>query len=156
MDKEGKNKMTELVKKAYEFAKAKHAGQKYGEHNYFDYHICGVVEMLSDSASDECKVVAYLHDTLEDTDTTYAELCQAFSSLIARAVVVLTNSGSNYMQYIIDILNDRDDDCIKIKITDLSFNIYETESENVYRELKKYERERLEKYKLARYILENC
>jgi (p)ppGpp synthase/HD superfamily hydrolase len=153
MDEEGKNKMTDLVKKAYEFAKAKHAGQKYAEHDYFDYHICGVVNMLDDSVSDECKVIAYLHDTFEDTDTTYPELAQAFGSIIARAIAVLTKSNDeSYEQYIIDILNDRDDEVIAVKLADLNFNIHQPTDKQIVR----YEKERIEKYKLARYILENC
>jgi hypothetical protein len=35
-----------MIEKAREFAKTVHAGQKYGKYDYFDYHICGVVNIV--------------------------------------------------------------------------------------------------------------
>jgi (p)ppGpp synthase/HD superfamily hydrolase len=87
-----------IVNKAKEFAIAKHAAQKYGEHPY-SYHLDRVSQLLAEFgyAGDEAIVAAgWLHDTLEDTETTYSMLASQFGNDVADIVFAVTNElGTN-------------------------------------------------------------
>ena len=96
---------------AKEFAKERHEGQKYGEHNYFDFHIEGVVESVNEEAKSRMGVdyqtikllltVAYLHDVVEDTDTTLDEIAFVFGDEVAASVDAITHRDcESYQQYI--------------------------------------------------------
>lgn len=64
-----------------------HQGQKYGSHDYYQWHIQGVVNSLIEAgASEEELIVAYLHDILEDTDFDAVFLYDHFGDVIAEAV----------------------------------------------------------------------
>jgi len=81
----------ELIEKAYEFAKRKHQGQfrKSGE-PYFS-HPAEVAYILAELKMDVPTIVAgLLHDTLEDTDTTYQELEEEFGREVAFIVKGVT------------------------------------------------------------------
>jgi len=83
------------IGKAYEFAKEKHKDQKDDEgKSYFDSHVLRVGNAVSELTNDDDLIVsAYLHDTLEDTDTTYEELEKEFGKKIADLVNELTHEG---------------------------------------------------------------
>lgn len=54
---------------AKRLAKKIHKGQKYGKHDYFDYHVMNVYNRVkSKGYGYEYQIVALLHDTIEDTD----------------------------------------------------------------------------------------
>ena len=57
---------------ANNLAKHFHRGQKYGEWDYFEYHLRGVVALLSEVSllpvKEDTIVVAILHDIVEDTN----------------------------------------------------------------------------------------
>jgi len=84
--------------KAKEFAIAKHSTQKYGEHPY-SYHLAQVSQVLAEFgyASDEAIAAAgWLHDTLEDTPTTYEMLVSEFGKETADIVWAVTSEpGGN-------------------------------------------------------------
>ena len=84
--------------KAKEFAIAKHGPQKYGEHPY-SYHLAQVSQVLAEFgyASDEAIAAAgWLHDTLEDTPTTYEKLASEFGKETADIVWAVTSEpGKN-------------------------------------------------------------
>lgn len=91
--------MHQQVKKAMLFARDKHKGQKYGEKDYFLYHVCGVVDSLKDSINqeycygahkDEILISAYLHDVVEDCDVTLEEISLEFGTSVALYVDCLT------------------------------------------------------------------
>ena len=89
---------TPLTVKAVEFIIKKHAGQ-------FDKqgmpYIIHPIEVASNFDTEEEIVVALLHDTLEDTDTTYDELVSIFGESIAKNVEILTRkSDETYKDYI--------------------------------------------------------
>lgn len=75
---------------ANNLAKYFHSGQKYGDYDYFEYHLRGVVELLSEVSLSPVKedmiVVAFLHDTLEDTSCTYETLENIFGLDVADTV----------------------------------------------------------------------
>lgn len=83
----------DLVKKARAFAAAKHHGQegKRPQELYIQ-HIHNVVELLRlHGGTPEMVTGAYLHDCLEKTDTTIAELVREFGEEVAELVYWLTD-----------------------------------------------------------------
>lgn len=91
--------MSNLVKKAMLFAQDKHKGQKYGDKDYFLFHVCGVVDSLKYSINqeycygahkDEILISAYLHDVVEDCDVTIEEIRKEFGTSVALYVDCLT------------------------------------------------------------------
>ena len=68
-----------------------HIGQRYGTENYFDYHICGVVESLMiHDLSEEFIIVGYLHDIVEDTSVTLDTIENLFDKTVRDAVDAIT------------------------------------------------------------------
>ena len=86
-----------IVDKAYEFADLKHKDQKDDNgKEYFGAHILNVVSILMQVTKDPVIIAAgYLHDTLEDTDTTMVEIEMQFGNEIASLVRELTHEGTN-------------------------------------------------------------
>ncbi len=84
-----------VVIKAMTFARNKHEGQKDDDgFPYFDTHIHQVVSILSLITNDEnILAAAFLHDTLEDTNSTYEELEHEFGKVIADLVMEVTHEG---------------------------------------------------------------
>lgn len=84
--------MGRLEDKALEFASIKHEGQLDDQGRpYFFAHIIQVHSLLKDVTDDEEVLCAgILHDTLEDTETTYEELIREFNKEIADLVLELT------------------------------------------------------------------
>lgn len=86
-----------LVEKAKYFAHAAHEGQMYGAYSYTN-HLYDVVTVLTDhDITDEYVITAaWLHDVLEDTNTTFDELMVDFGRNIARLVYAVTDEpGEN-------------------------------------------------------------
>jgi len=85
-----------MIQKAINFAKEKHKGQKDDAgQDYFEAHCFKVFEILKVIGSDENLLCAgLLHDTLEDTDTTYDELTKEFNEDIACLVKEVSHEGS--------------------------------------------------------------
>ena len=79
------------IKKAYDFAKAAHAGQKRSSGEDYFIHPCAVVEILADFGFDSSTVIAaFLHDVLEDTEITAEELTAEFGEEICSLVEGVT------------------------------------------------------------------
>ena len=96
---------------ANNLAKHFHSGQKYGEYDYFEYHLRGVVELLSEVILSPVKegtiVVTFLHDILEDTSCTYETLRGIFGDSIANSVSILTKMGGEPIeQYLFGICSN--------------------------------------------------
>ncbi len=83
------------VLKAKIYARDKHEGQLDDDGEiYFYSHINQVISILENVTDDEdILCAAYLHDTLEDTDTTYEELVHEFGKVIADLVLEVTHEG---------------------------------------------------------------
>lgn len=80
-------------KKALEFAREKHKGQLRDEGTPYFEHLKGVMRILvaeSNVTDDTILCIAALHDTLEDTDSTYEELEEKFGDEVAGCVQLLT------------------------------------------------------------------
>ena len=83
-------------------------GQKYGEHDYFEYHILGVLKTLylvcKEYPTEEMTIVVLLHDILEDTECTLETLHNIFGRDIADYVNCLSYvKGYDREQYLKDI-----------------------------------------------------
>ena len=92
-----------LSTKAANYAREKHKGQKddCGK-DYFASHIAPVANLLRFVTMDEEVIAAaYLHDTLEDTNTSYVDLLSEFGPRVASLVMEVTHEGAkdNYGYY---------------------------------------------------------
>jgi len=86
----------EKLWKAWKFAKDKHAGQKDDTgKDYFKVHCEQVGEIVFRVAPQDTNLVmaALLHDTIEDTNTTYEELKEEFGEDVADLVHEVTHEG---------------------------------------------------------------
>jgi guanosine-3',5'-bis(diphosphate) 3'-pyrophosphohydrolase len=82
---------TASVEKAYDFARRKHEGQKRSSGEPYYTHPVEVAEILTDLKMDTATIkTAILHDTLEDTPTTYDELTKEFGADVATLVSGVT------------------------------------------------------------------
>ena len=94
-----------LTSKAKRFALERHDDQKYGDKPY-GYHLQAVVKLVESRMKDDPLLstyvaVAWLHDSLEDTNTTYQELEREFGVCIACAVQRLTKTeDKSYEEYL--------------------------------------------------------
>ena len=105
-----------ISKKAEQFARKKHAGQirNFSNEPYFN-HVKRVSENIrkykKSHKSEELVAAAFLHDTLENTNTTYEEIEEKFGRLVASLVEEMTNdkkeiSHSNKKRYLASKLSD--------------------------------------------------
>lgn len=83
---------------AYKFADEKHEGQvRKGSGDPYVTHVIAVSYLVAaykrSSHLLEMLVAAVLHDVLEDTDATFAEIAQRFTPLVASLVLELTNDA---------------------------------------------------------------
>jgi GTP pyrophosphokinase/guanosine-3',5'-bis(diphosphate) 3'-pyrophosphohydrolase len=90
------------INEAIGFAKKMHGDQKDdGGLNYFEAHVCKVADIISLVSPNDPNLIkaAYLHDTLEDTKTTYEELKQNFGHDVADLVLEVTHEGDREHGY---------------------------------------------------------
>src|ERR1700710_691001 len=81
----------QLLNKAYVYAMQKHGTQKRASGDPYFAHPLEVAAILTDLKLDDATIaVALLHDTIEDTDATRAEIDQLFGSEIGAIVDGLT------------------------------------------------------------------
>ena len=125
--------MKYIIEKAREFATKKHSGQ-YRRDGVTPYivHPEKVASMFDDNSTK--KIVALLHDTIEDTDTTYEEISELFGQGIADDVITLThNWDETYDEYINKV--KKSIFCTEIKIADIVCNLSDNPTE---KQIKKY------------------
>jgi len=80
--------------RARSFAVSAHGDQIYGEDQPYERHLEAVVEVIRSWTDDpELVSAAWLHDTLEDTATAFAELADEFSPRVANLVWAVTAEG---------------------------------------------------------------
>lgn len=118
-----------------------HKGQKYGEHDYFEYHILGVLKTLyrvsKEHPTEEMVIVALLHDILEDTECTWDTIHNIFGSDVADYVNCLSYvKGYDKEQYLKDISIYPVTRIVKY--TDSMFNYNECIKDGNHKRAKKY------------------
>jgi len=117
------------LEKARKFALNKHKGQLDDSgKDYFDAHIMQVFHILENVAIDDIELLcaALLHDTIEDTDTTYDELLYDFGKYIADLVMEVTHDGTKDEGYFFPRLHSQKG--IILKFADRLSNISRMEA----------------------------
>lgn len=138
-----RQQMMSLLRSAETVATDAHSGQiDIGGHSYVEHpkYVANSVDCL------EQKIVAWLHDVLEDTELTEKDLRRlGFTESIIHSVRLLTkNKSINYEEYLWILKQDRN--AREVKLVDLAHNI---DTSRLGRELKERDKKRLEKYKQA-------
>lgn len=133
-----------LIAKAKRFADKAHGAQMYGKFPY-TYHLGGVASLVATRMKGKPMAstyvaVAWLHDVLEDTDTTFEKLVSEFGTLIAEQVMVLTKlPGIPYERYIQNCIEF--DIAREVKICDTLFNLTESFKDGNTKGILKYPRQ---------------
>ena len=145
-----------LLQKAKALAKEQFAGitDKSGV-DYYLGHLSSVAALVE---SDKEKIVAYLHDIMEDRDYPEDKLKEEVGEDISRAVRRLTHKGGldeeGYLECIRAIKESGDELAIAVKIADLTNNSdYTRLGASSPDDLAEGDRRRYEKYKKALKIL---
>jgi GTP diphosphokinase / guanosine-3',5'-bis(diphosphate) 3'-diphosphatase len=114
-----------MYKKALAFATEKHKGQKRKGGAPYILHPIRVSQSVE---GDSAKIVALLHDVLEDTPTTIDEI-KHFGDDVVDAVVAITHKqGESYVEYIERVkLNTI---ATQVKIADIADNLNDLPSEH--------------------------
>jgi len=88
--------MNDLVKKAQQFSTIKHQDQiRKGDNQPYITHPEGVYVIASEVTNDPAILAAcWLHDTLEDTPTTYSDLLHYFGREVADIVLAVSENKS--------------------------------------------------------------
>lgn len=117
-----------LVQRAFQFAFEKHKNQIDDDGLPYVCHCSMVYNTLRTITDDqEILAAAYLHDTLEDTDTTYDELKDQFGERVANLVLEVTHEGKkdSYGYYFPRLLSR---DAVLIKFADRLNNLSRMDS----------------------------
>jgi guanosine-3',5'-bis(diphosphate) 3'-pyrophosphohydrolase len=85
--------MNEIERRASDFARRAHAGQEYSGGAFHEKHLARVVATLRRFGVDAPALLAaaWLHDTVEDTDTTVEDIHREFGDDVADLVWRLTD-----------------------------------------------------------------
>ena len=137
--------MSEKEKKAYEIAKKAHKGQvdKAG----VDY-INHPLTVASKCQSEDERIVALLHDVVEDTDVTLEDLSKVFDKHIIDAIDAITHrEGVSYEDYLLNL--KKNELALQVKLKDIENNMDLSRIKNPTQ--KDYDR--LEKYRFALNVL---
>lgn len=88
--------MEDITMKAQKFAAKKHYGQQDDTKQPYITHPEKVAKLVRTIYPNDLNLIcaAYLHDTIEDTDTTYEELIEEFNQDVADLVMEVTHEGT--------------------------------------------------------------
>lgn len=112
------NTMTQYTK-ALIFVTKAHAGQV---RRNGDNYIIHPIRVSQEVKTEEQKVIALLHDVIEDTDTEIEEIKEQFGLKVAQSVCLLTHyKGETYQKYISAMLPDPN--AVAVKIADICDNL---------------------------------
>jgi (p)ppGpp synthase/HD superfamily hydrolase len=126
--------MTTSIQMAFDFARQKHEGQmrKFKKAPYIE-HPQEVVKILQQYTNNETIIcAAYLHDVLEDTETSYQEIILSFNIQVANIVLELTSLKEKALemgkaQYLTTKINHMSSEARLIKLADRFHNVSEIE-----------------------------
>ena len=129
-------------KRALKIAQKMFADRVDKEGEPYIYHLYFVSEQ---QLTEDGKVVGLLHDLLEDTEASSAELYEAgFDDTVVKALELLTKvKGTPYPEYIDRLLSSNNEIAIRVKEADMRNNM---DPERIARLDKKYQEKFLEKY----------
>ena len=127
----------ELVKKAELFAKKKHSGKTQKDGTPHSKHLEDVVNRLKSLGviDEELLCAGWLHDTIEDTDTSFDDLYERFGSKVVVLVTSLTKDMSltrkKREQIYVKQLKEASFDAKLIKLCDISANLSDLKNYDV-------------------------
>ena len=135
--------MNELYQLARKFAKEKHGDQMYGDNPYI-FHLDNVAQMCKKFGLPvESQIIALLHDTLEDTETSFLELRDLFGKNVAWNIFYLSRDEDvSYFDYILSFNQPTFEIAKQVKICDLLSNLEWSirNSENYGSLIKRYQK----------------
>lgn len=141
---------TALTNKAMRWAYAAHHGQTDKSGQPYIFHPCHLAEQMTDEIS---TCVALLHDVVEDTAVTFAELEREFPQEVIDALRLLTHEKkTDYFDYVRAIRGNPV--ATEVKLADLNHNADETRFAGCSDMPEEQLAKRREKYARARAILE--
>lgn len=126
---------------AFVISQLAHQNQKYGEEDYFQAHILGVVMLVKNYLSNrnqldtpkglQIVIAAYLHDVIEDTEVTLDDLLALGMPMeVYYMVNALTRrKGEEYLAYIRRAKANKGAKIIKV--CDLNFNLSRNPKESL-------------------------
>ena len=138
-----------MLEKAKEIAEKAHAGQvDKGGHPY----ILHPIRVMERCETEETKIIAILHDVMEDTDYTLEDLRkEGFANEILEALICLTHlEREGYMEYIERVCQNPL--AVRVKYADLQDNMDLSRIPNPTEK----DHARLEKYKKAKARIEEA
>lgn len=149
------------MEEAYEFAKLKHSGQTRLDGSPYINHPVKVAELVKENFSNldiinELLTAAYLHDVVEDTNTSFEEIENKFGMVVASIVLELTNDEElkekyGKTDYLCHELEYMSDYALNIKLCDRLANVMDLK--NAPDDfIKHYKEETLE---IIRYLMNN-
>lgn len=110
-----------MIKLAILYAYEKHKGQTRLDGTPYIEHPRRVANSLSEPIE---RIAALLHDTIEDTDTTYENILSIFGVEVADIVRLLSRSeNETYSQFIDRLIESNNIHAIRIKIADINDNL---------------------------------
>ena len=128
------NADTALVRRAFEYAYHKHLLQRRKSGEPYIIHPLGVAKLVTQIKLDEASIcAALLHDVVEDTDATHADIVRDFNEEIATLVDALTKldkhqfkssedrQAANFCKMLLSMNSDLR--CILIKLADRVHNM---------------------------------
>lgn len=124
--------MKNKVLEARKFAIEKHADQKYGNHPY-SYHLDMVYAIVCEAnLGEDYEVAAYLHDSLEDTQTTKEEIKEKFGGHVAEMVCSVTGVGANRKEKKLNMIKKLEEfnPGINLKMADRLANMCQCKEDN--------------------------
>ncbi|NCQ51812.1 hypothetical protein GW796_07955 [archaeon] len=124
--------MNKTIQIARDFAIKKHGNKLYGVHSYV-YHLDMVYEEAKIlNLDNDYLVSSYLHDLLEDTNTTKKEIELLFNKRVSDMVDSVSGGGLNRKEKKISMINKLMDfkDGINLKMIDRFVNMRESKLNN--------------------------
>lgn len=122
-----------MYQEALKFIAKAHAGQKRRNGNPYIIH---PIRVSQEVKSDVEKVVALLHDVLEDTKTDYATILATFGPEAAGAVEALTHRKDEpYMDYLARV--KANPIALTVKIADIADNLGDSPSDTAIEKMSK-------------------
>lgn len=127
--------MQEMVEQAIIFATGAHKGQVDKAQMPYILHPLRVMNLVD---TIEEKIVAVLHDVIEDTDTTREELLEFLNEELVDSIVALSKGeNEEYEKYLIRVKNNKI--ARKVKLADLKDNMNLDRLEHIeMRDMKRY------------------
>ena len=120
------------ILEAFYFAKGVHANQVDKEGFPYILHLFMVSTILNEE-SEDIRIIALLHDVIEDGNVTEERLKTMFGSHVSTCVDLLTRRDEPYMSYISRIASHPD--AVKVKIADLKHNLDPYRRKNITKSL---------------------